>query len=497
VALRSLRARLLLLTLFVAGIAIATVSLLSRQAVRSEFVRFESRTRDAGLADAADAVGALLATGGRALGSESTTTAAAAADSTLRRFARSLGQPLLLLGPDGRVRGASSPTLRAARIELAAGDRLTIVEEAREGAIRSLKRTIVVGGPRVAVRAGGRAAGGAGGAGGAAGGATIGTLYLLPAAAGAERNDHPFVSTVNRWLFLAVLGAGALAVLLTLALTRRILGPVESLTAAARKLEAGDLSQRVAARSGDEIGELARAFNAMADALERNEALRRGLVTDVAHELRTPLTNLRCQIEAIQDGLQPADAAAIRSLHEETLLLSRLVTDLQDLAMDEAGRLTLRRAPVDVADAVEGALASLRPLAGERRIRLRADAPQGLVANADRERFGQILRNLLSNAVTHAPEGGEVVVAARAVGIAGVEGVEISVRDTGPGIAPEHLSRIFDRFYRADPSRARATGGSGLGLAIVKQLVEVHGGAVRAESEPGQGAVFTFTLPAS
>jgi len=490
VALRSLRARLLLLTLFVAGIAIATVSLLSRQAVRSEFVRFESRTRDAGLADAADAVGALLATGGRALGSESTTTAAAAADSTLRRFARSLGQPLLLLGPDGRVRGASSPTLRAARIELAAGDRLTIVEEAREGAVRSLKRTVVVGGPRVAVRAGEAA-------GGAAGGATIGTLYLLPAAAGAERIDHPFVSTVNRWLFLAVLGAGALAVLLTLALTRRILGPVESLTAAARKLEAGDLSQRVAARSGDEIGELARAFNAMADALERNEALRRGLVTDVAHELRTPLTNLRCQIEAIQDGLQPADAAAIRSLHEETLLLSRLVTDLQDLAMAEAGRLTLRRAPVDVADAVEGALASLRPLAGERRIRLRADAPQGLVANADRERFGQILRNLLSNAVTHAPEGGEVVVAARAVGIAGVEGVEISVRDTGPGIAPEHLSRIFDRFYRADPSRARATGGSGLGLAIVKQLVEVHGGAVRAESEPGQGAIFTFTLPAS
>ena len=489
-ALRSLRARLLLLTLFVAGIAIATVSLLSRQAVRSEFVRFESRTRDAGLADAADAVGALLATGGRALGSESTTTAAAAADSTLRRFARSLGQPLLLLGPDGRVRGASSPTLRAARIELAAGDRLTIVEEAREGAVRSLKRTVVVGGPRVAVRAGEAA-------GGAAGGATIGTLYLLPAAAGAERNDHPFVSTVNRWLFLAVLGAGALAVLLTLALTRRILGPVESLTAAARKLEAGDLSQRVAVRSGDEIGELARAFNAMADALERNEALRRGLVTDVAHELRTPLTNLRCQIEAIQDGLQPADAAAIRSLHEETLLLSRLVTDLQDLAMAEAGRLTLRRAPVDVADAVEGALASLRPLAGERRIRLRADAPQGLVANADRERFGQILRNLLSNAVTHAPEGGEVVVAARAVGIAGVEGVEISVRDTGPGIAPEHLSRIFDRFYRADPSRARATGGSGLGLAIVKQLVEVHGGAVRAESEPGQGAIFTFTLPAS
>jgi signal transduction histidine kinase len=148
---------------------------------------------------------------------------------------------------------------------------------------------------------------------------------------------------------------------------------------------------------------------------------------------------------------------------------------------------------VELASAVEAALASLRPLASERGVVLRSSVPGTLAVSADRERLGQILRNLLSNAVTHTPEGGEVTVTADASG----DAVSVAVRDTGPGIAPAHLERVFDRFYRADPARARATGGSGLGLAIVKQLVEAHGGEVRAESEVGRGAVFSFTLPAS
>jgi signal transduction histidine kinase len=205
------------------------------------------------------------------------------------------------------------------------------------------------------------------------------------------------------------------------------------------------------------------------------------------------LTNLRCQIEAIQDGLQAPDAAALRSLQEEALLLARLVDDLQDLALAEAGQLSLRRTPVPVAEAVDSALAAIRPLAAERDIALRTETAAAGRVDADRERLAQILRNLLANAVTHTPAGGTIRVLATPNG----GRVSIEVSDTGPGIPPEHLPHVFERLYRGDPSRARATGGAGLGLAIVKQLVEAHGGRVSAKSDPGRGARFTFTLPAT
>jgi len=266
---------------------------------------------------------------------------------------------------------------------------------------------------------------------------------------------------------------------------------VESLTAAARRMGAGDLSQRVRVSSTDEIGELARAFNAMAEAVERNEALRRNLVSDVAHELRTPLTNLRGQIEALEDGLLAPSADTLRSLHEEILILSRLVNDLQDLALAEAGQLPLHRGRLVLSEAVEGALASIRAGAAERGILLHAEAGPELAVDADRERLGQVLRNLLANALTHTPDGGRIEVTARAEN----GSVSIRVQDTGVGISAEQLPRVFDRFYRADSSRARASGGAGLGLAIVKQLVIAHGGTIGVESEPGRGAAFTFTIP--
>jgi signal transduction histidine kinase len=301
------------------------------------------------------------------------------------------------------------------------------------------------------------------------------------------------VSSVNRWLLFSALGAVVVAFALSLALARRILGPVEAITDAARRMEAGDLTRRVDAGARDEIGDLGRAFNAMADAVARSEALRRALVADVAHELRTPLTNLRCQIEAVQDGLQPADADTLGSLHEETLLLARLVGDLQDLALAESGQLPLHRATVALGEAVDAALAAVRPIAAARGIALQADVPADLTAAADRERLAQVLRNLLANALTHTPAGGTVRVSVRP----DPDGATVEVADTGEGIAPDHLPHVFDRFYRADPSRARATGGAGLGLAIVKQLVEAHGGRVSAASRPGAGARFSFTLPSS
>jgi signal transduction histidine kinase len=318
-----------------------------------------------------------------------------------------------------------------------------------------------------------------------------------------------FVSAVNRSLVWSVFAAGIAAVLLTLALSRRILRPIEALTSAARSMEKGDLSRRVQVDSDDEIGQLARAFNAMTDGLARQERLRRNMVTDVAHELRTPLTNIRGYLEALRDGIARPEPALLDSLHDEALLLNRLIDDLQDLALAEAGQLRLAPRPLTLPDIVDQATSALRPALDEKQLAISVDLADDLPeVAADPERLGQVLRNLLNNAIIHTPTGGTIVVSATSddqrltsnlehgAPVAGRRSsVVISVRDTGAGIAAEHLPNVFERFYRADRSRARATGGAGLGLAIVKQLVEAHGGRVWVESAPGTGACFSFTLP--
>jgi len=312
-----------------------------------------------------------------------------------------------------------------------------------------------------------------------------------------------FIGAVNRSLLLAVAAAGLAVLLLTVVLSRRILGPIEALTAAARAMEKGDLSRRVAAGSKDEIGELAHAFNAMADGLTRIEQLRRNMVSDVAHELRTPLTNIRGYLEALRDGVAAPEPPLLDSLHEEALLLNRLVDDLQDLALAEAGRLRLARRPAALGAIVEQAVSALRPTLADKGLTIDVELPADLPSvDADAERVGQVLRNLLNNAITHTPPGGVITVEAATGDRSSITSDEyepsvvVRVRDNGAGIAAEHLPLIFERFFRADPARARATGGAGLGLTIVKQLVEAHGGRVWAESAPGAGATFTFTLPA-
>jgi signal transduction histidine kinase len=257
-------------------------------------------------------------------------------------------------------------------------------------------------------------------------------------------------------------------------------------------MEKGDLTARVKATSSDEIGQLAHAFNAMADGLARQEQLRRNMVSDVAHELRTPLTNIRGYLEAAKDGLVQPDGALVDNLYEEAMLLNRLVNDLQELALAEAGQLRLERHSVKVGDVVRTTVEVLCPHAEARDISLVVQVPDDLpLVKADLHRVGQVLRNLMNNALDFTPPGGQVTVTAQPDG----KWVSVQVRDTGPGIAPEHLPYVFERFYRADPSRTRATGGAGLGLAIVKQLVEAHGGRVWVESTLGAGTTFGFTLP--
>ncbi len=312
-------------------------------------------------------------------------------------------------------------------------------------------------------------------------------------AQGLERRDSEleveFLGSVDRWLWIGVALAGAAALALTALSAQRILGPIEELTGVVRRMGEGKLDQRVAVRSGDEIGQLAEAFNSMAASLGRAEELRRNMVGDVAHELRTPLTNMRGQLEAVQDGLLEPRPEVVASLHEEVMLLARLVDDLQELALADAGQLRLATRAVDVGEEIRRAVDACAPAGATPRPEI--DVPELPAAQADPERLGQILRNLLRNALIHTPEDGRIVVRARSRD----QEIEISVWNSGEGIEPRHLPFVFERFYRTDPSRQLATGGAGLGLAIVKQLVEAHGGRVRVESDYGRDCTFLVTLP--
>jgi signal transduction histidine kinase len=304
--------------------------------------------------------------------------------------------------------------------------------------------------------------------------------------------EAAFAGAIDRGILAGAAACAGAALLLTLVLSRRIFGPVEALTSAARAMARGDRAVRVEVRGGDEVGQLGDAFNAMTEAIAASERLRRRLINDVAHELRTPLTNIRAQLEAIQDGLSEPAPPAIDSLHEEAMLLSRLIEELQDLAVAEAGEMRLDRGGVALGEAVASAAAAFDLRARTGGVSIRVDVPDGIPpVSADRRRLAQVFRNLLANALAHTPAGGSIALEAKAVGGA----AEICVRDSGCGIAGEDLPFVFDRFYRADDSRSRETGGTGLGLPIVRQIVLAHGGSIRAESEPGRGAAFVFTLP--
>lgn len=296
-------------------------------------------------------------------------------------------------------------------------------------------------------------------------------------------------------LLLAGSAAGAAGVLLIGLFTRQALSPVRGLTSAARRLGKGDLSYRVPQARRDEVGQLAATFNEMAAGLEEAALQRRAMTADIAHELRTPLTNIQGYLEAIKDGVVQPDTETIGVLHEQTVHLAHLVDDLRLLAVADAGRLNLDRRPERLDLLAEDAVAAFRPRAADKKVALTVVAAPAIQhAALDRTRIRQVIANLVENALRHTPEGGRVTVS---VGPLGPETLRLAVEDSGPGIPSGQLEKIFDQFYRVDPSRSRATGGAGLGLTIVKKLVEAHGGSARAESEPGYGARFIIELPVS
>jgi len=307
-----------------------------------------------------------------------------------------------------------------------------------------------------------------------------------------DAQGQAFLRQVQQSLVWAAVLAAVLSLALGVLVSRLLTAPLARLTAAAQAIAAGDLSQRVQVQSKDEIGDLGAAFNGMAASLAEAETLRRNLIADISHELRTPLTIIQGNIQAILEGVYPLEMAQMAGLYDETRLLTRLVDDLHDLALAEAGQLRLDRTPVNVSSLARTAAGQFDPVAEAADVKLTLetseDVPEVL---GDADRLAQVLRNLLSNAIRHTPAGGQVTMR---VGCSG-EQVTIQVADTGSGIAPEDLPYVFDRFYRGDKSRSRRGGGAGLGLAISRQLVTAHGGHIGVASSPGLGTMFTITLP--
>jgi len=315
-----------------------------------------------------------------------------------------------------------------------------------------------------------------------------------PVSTNLATGESQFLANTNRALWIAGLSAAALAIVAGWLLTRYLLRPVTELRKGAAQISRGNLDHRAKVLSNDELGDLTRSFNSMADSLAVSEAQRRRMTADIAHELRTPLTIIEGTVDGMLDGVFPADAQHLAPIKEQTAMLTRLIGDLRDVSLAESGQLKLEMAPENVADLARRTVEQTLPGATQRGLRLTFAAEDNVPPiNLDRMRMEQVVGNLLTNALRHTPSGGAVSVSVKRSG----QGVLIAVADTGEGIAPEHLPHIFERFYRASDARARSDGGTGLGLAIVKHLVQAHGGRVWAESTPGQGSTFFVQLPAT
>ena len=305
--------------------------------------------------------------------------------------------------------------------------------------------------------------------------------------------NESFVTAVNEILIVAALAALVTAVAISTFVTRRVVGPIQRIQAASRRIAAGDYDERVEVPGEDEMGALAQSFNQMAQTLAETEERRRRLIGDMAHELRTPLSNIRSVMEGLVDGVLPTQPSTFHQVEREVTRLQRLVQDLEELSRAEAGQMLLERETVDPASFIEEAATRLRSQYRDKEVELAIHLPDLLpVVSADKWRMTQVMLNLLGNALQYTPQGGQVTVTAQP----DQDRIVFRVADTGIGIAPEHLPHLFERFYRVDRSRSRAGGGSGIGLTISRYLVEAHGGQLWAKSAgPGQGSTFTFTLP--
>jgi signal transduction histidine kinase len=304
---------------------------------------------------------------------------------------------------------------------------------------------------------------------------------------------------INPWV--STVGAAVLALAMVQFLAHGMTSPLREMAAAARAMAGGDYQRRVTATSRDEVGELARAFNAMAAALAEVDRLRRDLVANVSHELRTPISALQAELENLVDGIEPPDPQTLRTMLRQAERLGGLIAQLLDLSRLESGAVPLQRRVFEVGPLLEDAAAEARLAAPE--VTVAVVAEPGLAVDGDPERIHQVVANLLENAVRHSPPDGAVQLRAWACGSppqrAGAlrwpTEVVMEVADQGPGIPEGEAERVFERFYRADAARASNQGGAGLRLAIARWIVDLHGGCIRAERNQPHGCRMVVVLP--
>lgn len=325
-------------------------------------------------------------------------------------------------------------------------------------------------------------------------GKTVGTVITDGGPPPLSPSDSLFLASTERALILGALASIAIALGLGIVLARSLTRPVRELTSAIHAMAGGELQQTVPVRSRDELGELSETFNKMSADLTSANRQRRQMTADIAHDLRTPVTVLSGYLEALRDGVLEPSPERFAILYDEAQHLQGLIEDLRTLSLADAGELALHPEPIAPRALLERIAATYSHQAEQQGVALviaaDADVPP---LQVDVSRMVQVLSNLVSNALRYTPAGGVITLGAESE----PQGVRLRVSDTGEGIPPEALSRIFDRFYRTDAARQQSQGESGLGLAIARALVEAHGGTIFATSEPGHGAIFTISMPAS
>ncbi|MEM1262899.1 MAG: ATP-binding protein [Pseudomonadota bacterium] len=321
---------------------------------------------------------------------------------------------------------------------------------------------------------------------------TVGTLVLRPQhTANRAPIDAAFASSQNQTMLISGLVALVIAAIVATLLARHFTGPVRDLAGATRALRSGDYARRVRTKRDDELGRLGDDFNALAETLERNRVDRRRWVSDIAHELRTPLAVLSGELEAIADGVRELDEQAIASLQDEAKRLVALVDDLNQLASSDRGEIVYRFEVIDLANLLEEALGRAQPSLSAAGIQLSIRVDEALRSRADPNRMRQVVDNLIENVRRYTDTPGELHVDAVRRG----SRLRICFDDTAPGVPPAHHDYLFERLYRVDESRNRASGGAGLGLAICRTIIEAHGGHIEAGDSPLGGLRIVIDLP--